>query len=191
MNATDRRNLLDNTRIASQQALLKQLVPQGVQPIKRVIPAGKTLSEQVDQQDMPRVVYTWLRGCGHFNEVKISLARNPEQISGTPERRVPFDTKDKLFWEKTATSRKELAKIIADIMNKERLVYIHVKPDGLYVAKDPTNKFAPVVAVTKQLQAAHPELADVAINTKVPNPDWEPFVEFLPKRPRVTKPVKA
>lgn len=173
------RILEKNSDIASQEALVKKLLPAGPRIIKNVIPAGKTMFEQIGKNNMEDAVYNWLRGCGAFTEVTISFAREPSRwVTTQPVKAVSFDTRDpKPQWERTSHGRRDLAKDIAELMkdSSKRIVYLQVKHDGIYLGEDRTSAFKPRIVVTADNLEQHP---GHSVGDQVATPDWEPYVEF-------------
>jgi len=173
-----KQKVLETHNISDQNALVQKLLKTGPRIIKRVIPAGKTMFEQIDKPGMQSAVYNWLRGCGGFTEVTISFAKEPERWVQVPTKALSFDTRDpKPVWERTPTGRKELAKQLANFINDpaRRIVYLTVRPDGIYIGEDKKQAFKPYVVLTEADLAKHPTRN---VGDKVASEDWEPYVEF-------------
>lgn len=181
MNGKTKRELMKDTSISSQQAIVSALLPTGITPIKRLIPGGKTMLETLDKETMPKAIHTWLKGCGTFSEVKISFAKNPEEFSPTIIKIENFPSLNgKPFWEKQ-DGRKELATLLATILsNHKKVLFITAKSDGIYIGQDSSGKFSPKVTVTKELIESNRDYASYVEGDRAPSSDWEPYIEFLP-----------
>jgi hypothetical protein len=201
--------LLQSGSISHQQALVQRLQEDArpKRPKKRVIPGGKRLLEQLDKDMLKSAVYNWIRGTRGFYEVKISFAKNPENFNLKVEKVRDFDIGgDKEIWETHQDGRKYLADIMADIIAKQQLVYIEAKKDGVYVATDVDGTFGPTKEVSKtdvkaqadlinELRTEHIKLHGdedgspafkeppvLKAGDHVPSDEWEPYIEFIPKR---------
>jgi hypothetical protein len=180
MSGKTKRELANDKTITNQQALVEALLGNSIALIRRPIAGGKRLLEFLDKENTARAVFNWLRGCGGFTEVTISFAKNPEIYAPVVKRFFTADgTESKPFWDK-AEGRKELANRLADILLTQRIVSVTAKHNGIYIAYDSTGSFAPTILVTEALQKRYPELEASAIGEKVPNPEWEPYIEFRP-----------
>ena len=180
-NQTKEEILNSGVSISSQEALVKKILKPDIINIKRVIPGGKTMLSYLDKQTMEGAVYNWLRGVGGFSEVIISFAKDPSKFNLSISKVQPFDTRDpKPHWERSQVGRKDLAKTISGYISQKKLVYIQVKPDGIYIAEDKSNKFNAKVTLTAKLIKDTPEYEGLDVGDKVPSPDWEPYIEFVP-----------
>jgi hypothetical protein len=202
--ALTRKELLQSGGIAHQESLVKRLQEQiAMPPMKRLIPGGKTLLEQLDQETMEKAVYNWLRGCRAFSQVTISFAKNPEQYQCKTEKIRDYNTAGpREEWETHPEGRQHLARHLAEILNSHRVVKVVAKRDGIWLYKDVNNQFAPVKTVTKedveeQTQLVDEVRAEMIANGEDPDTlvytpfhvgdeiaaeDWEPYIEFIPKR---------
>lgn len=190
--------------VSDQQALVKKLQERkAIPPKKRLIPGGKKILELVGQDIMEEAVYNWLRGCNAFSQVTISFAKDPDKYQHTVTKVKEFDARQpREIWETHPTGKKYLAEQLADIINSERALKITAKKDGVWLYKDASGTFAPYRQVTEEDVRAQEQLVEeviqemkdngedpstlqydkLVIGDSVPTEDWEPYVEFIPKR---------
>lgn len=205
-----RRDIM-NSGLSDQEAILKKIVgPKKVVTVKKVIPGGASLLDQVPQEDMEKAVYNWLRFQNTFSEVILSFAKDMTKFKTLTEKVISFDASNPP-WDANKEGKRSLAKVLANEINKTSALAFHVKKDGIYVITDVEDKFAPTVKITKEsfeelkqktlakklatLRAVTPkskkisltkeqEEAIVAALPKVGeelcSPDWEPYLEFKP-----------
>jgi hypothetical protein len=199
--ASNKNDLLGSIGIANQEALVKFLQkPKVPQSVKKVIPGGKFLLQQIDKEHMVSAVYNWLRTTRAFTTFTLSWAREPELFKLKSTKVRTFDTdQPKEIWETHPEGRRYLAKELADIINKEKFVKLEVRKDGIYMFTDVEKKFAALRKVTaedlKILQAQVAEAKAKAeasgkafveptlpeLDSWIPTEEWEPFIEFTPK----------
>lgn len=202
--ALTKRDLL-RQGVANQEALVKRIEEQVTQkPVKHVIPAGKSMLQQIDHKTMPRAIYNWLRLCKAFTEVTISFAKDPDQYQLKKERARDLikGTGKQMPWESHREGREYLARLLADIINSTRLVKVVADAEGIWVYKDPSGSFGPLRKVTEddvlqQLQLVEEvkaemvesgedpstlEYHELAVGEDIPSENWEPYIEFLPRK---------
>lgn len=151
--------------IANQQALVEALTPQTVRTKKWTIPAGKTMLDQLDKESLGRAVNNWLKGCREFQEVTISFAKDPSKWNTKPKKVVDFDHKGKYeIWATHRDGKAFLAKHLTEALLEHKPVFVKATKDGVWVYEDSTGTFSP-----------YNENGE-------PSDDWEPYIEFLPKR---------
>jgi hypothetical protein len=145
--------------VSNQQALVKRIINSEPRTtIKRVIPGGATITEDISEKALAPTIYTWLRHCAHFTEATISFAKDPSTIHCSKAKVVDFQTTSKYTeWEQRG--KRWLSERVADIITRKGVVSVEIKKDGIYLNVDKTNSF----------NAAHE--------------DWEPYVEFSPFKP--------
>ncbi len=167
MPSLTKEDLINDNNISSQQALVDKLLENAVRNIKRLIPGGKNILKTLDKADMDKAVYNWLRGCSKFSNVRISFAKEPEKFGSQVTKVHPFDTRgDKPQWERSMEGKKDLAKLMSKLLTSKPVVMVEARLDGIYVYEDKDKKFSPVTVDAE--------------GNKVPSPDWEPFIEFVP-----------
>ena len=147
--------------VSNQQALVKKIVGStSKETIKRLIPAGKTLVEDLSDKDLAPAIYTWLRHCRHFTSAVVSFARDPSALKTSESKIVDFDSRGKLCeWE--TRGKKWLSERIADIIMRDNVVAVKIEKDGLYLITDKEGTFSPQCE------------------------EWEPYVQFSPFRPPI------
>ena len=201
--ALTKRELLQSGGISHQQALVKRLQERvKLPPVKRKIPGGKRLLENLDQDTMERAVYNWLRGCRAFSEVTISFAADPEKFKCRVKKMRDLTTiNGREEWETHPEGRKILARYIAEILNNHQMVKVVAKGDGIFLYEDVDGAFGPSRAVTEadladqdalvaEVQQEMIKAGDTStlvydklnVGDSVPSEDWAPYIEFIPKR---------
>jgi len=147
--------------VTNQQALVKRLLGNNrAKPTKMVIAGGKFLLDEVDQTKLERAVFTWLRRHRWFEYAKISFAKNPEDMNLRVEKVQDFPAEDRYaIWEQPSHGKRWLSEQMAQILARQKLVYIEAKKDGLYVATEV-------------------EESDFSPESE----NWEPYIELLPIR---------
>lgn len=157
--------------ITDQQALVDKLLGQGAATKKILIPGGKTMLKTLDKDDIEGAVYNWLRGCNGFTAVKISYAKDPSKYVTNVTKVHGFEGRDpRPYWDRTPDGIKKLATEIAKFITTRVFVAIEAKHEGIFLHEDNQKRFKPTV--------------DDKDGNKVPNPDWEPYVEFQPSSKR-------
>lgn len=145
--------------LSNQQALVKRIINSEPRTsIKRVIPAGATITSDISEKALAAAVYTWLRHCAHFTQVTISFAKDPSTINCSRNKMVDFQSTGKYTeWEQRG--KRWLAERVADIITRDGVVSVEIQKDGIYLNTDKTGSFDPTHA------------------------EWEPYIEFSPFRP--------
>jgi len=145
--------------VSNQQALVKRIINSEPRTsIKRIIPGGSTITEDISEKALASAVYTWLRHCTHFTQATISFARDPSTINCSRNKVVDFQSTNRYSeWEQRG--KRWLAERIADIITRDNVVFVEIQKDGIYLNVDKTGSFDPT------------------------HNDWEPYVEFSPFRP--------
>ena len=143
---------------SNQQALVKHIIgTKAKKTIKRIIPGGKTLTEDIAVKDLPGVIYTWLRGCSYFSQVTVSFAKDPSIYSPKQIKAVDFDPKaSHPRWE--SEGKRWLANTIASLLEADNILSVSVDRCGITTFVDGKGKFS--------------EKSE----------DWEPYIEFTPSR---------
>ena len=176
-----KQKILETTMVTDQEALVRLLIPKGPVTRKHIIPAGKTILSQIGQKQMETAVFTWLRKYRSFTEVIISWAKEPQKWPSTIVKIHTFDNRDaRPIWERENEGRKKLAQTIANIISTRKLIYLHVKPDGIYIATDNSNKFKAKTTLTAELLHTpdYQRYSEKDIGKEVPSADWEPYIEY-------------
>lgn len=190
--------------VSNQQALVKRLQEQTpIRPRKRKIPGGGQILETIDQADMEAAVYNWLRGCRAFSQVTISFAKDPDKFRCKTVRVKEFDeAAPREIWEMHPEGKQHLARQLADVLNNHQAVKVVAKKDGIWLHTDVTEEFAPYKTVTaedvkdqrKLIAEVKAEMEEAGQDTsglsfqelkagdQIASDDWEPYVEFVPKR---------
>lgn len=145
--------------ISNQQALVKKI--QGTKiskPIKRFIPGGQNLTEELNQGNLATAVFNWVRHCRHFTECTISLCKDPTARKIKTSKVLDFDTNTKnTEWE--IRGKRWLAERIADVLMTDNLLAVNVTKEGISTIIDTEGTFNPE------------------------SKDWMPYVELTPFRP--------
>lgn len=202
--ALTKRELLQGG-VSNQESLVKRLQEQHTAPPrKRLIPGGKRLLETLDQEGLEKAIYNWLRGCRAFSEVTISFAKEPDSYQCKTEKVRTFDSRpgDREIWETHPEGKLHLARQLADILNTHQAVKVTARKDGIWLYTDTNEQFSPVKTVTEQDVEAQKKLIEevreemaasdedpdtlnyiaLHVGDLVPADDWEPYIEFIPKR---------
>jgi len=145
--------------VSNQQALVKKILGSETnKTVKRVIPGGKTLVDDVSEKDLPSAIFNWLRHCRHFNSAFISFAKDPFSLKTSQSKIVDFDSRARLAeWE--TRGKRWLAERISEIIMRDNVVAVKIEKDGLYLMTDTEGTFSPE------------------------SEEWEPYVQFSPFRP--------
>lgn len=151
---TDKNKVIKQLGVSDQQSLVKRLTETKKTKIF-VIPAGKTITEQLDREGLKHAAYNWLRGCAEFTSVKVSLAKSTDgyKVKKTKVTTFPPQERPNLPWETHPERRKWLAEQIGEALFRGPLAVI-ADLEGLWILEDVDKKFSPA------------------------SEDWEPFVEF-------------
>ena len=145
-------------KASNQQALVQRLQNKVIKPVRFTIPAGATLTEELDEQGLKNACFTWLRGCREFTQVIVSLAADPGSIKTKETKIEDFELGPIPVWDPKVRNKKWLADKLGRLLFEKEVVAIVVKLDGIYLLEDPTGTFGPQ------------------------DSRWEPYVEFIPKR---------
>jgi len=147
--------------VSNQQALVNIMMETTVKPIRRTIPGGRHLLDQIDSAKLREAVFTWLRGTRWFDEVTIGLSNTPNG-RGLKERKIMDfpDTGKWPVWDVPQRGKLWLAEKISDYLGKTKLISIRASKEGLYaiLPAEKDSDFGPGAE------------------------DWEPYIEFLPRR---------
>ena len=147
--------------VSNQQALVKRLLGNNKpKAIRRVIPAGQTMLEDIDQTMLNKAVFTYVRSSRYFDNFKLSFAKDTSSmdLEVLKVQDFPFDGKYAI-WEMPSHGKAWLADQISTILARQKLVYIEAKQDGLYVATErKESDFGPGAE------------------------NWEPYYELVPAR---------
>jgi len=147
--------------VSNQTALVKKIIGSGrTKTIRRVIPGGKTMTTDLQPEQLPRAAYNWLRYCAHFTECIISLAEDHTTRKTSTKKILDFDTNTKNYeWD--LRGKRWLAERVADALKIDNLVALIIKKEGIYSVTDTTGEFSP------------------------DSEDWVPNVTMTPIRPPV------
>lgn len=146
---------------SNQQALVNKIRGTPIiKPTKRVIPAGKTMMEDLSAEQLKEAVYNWLCYHRHWTKGMISFAKNPTAFKTVEAKAVDFAVGKVPAWE--AEGKRKTARIIADVINNtNNLIAVKIEKDGIYTITESDGKFSPG------------------------SEDWEPYVELVPFHPPV------
>ena len=118
-------------RASHQQALVQKLAGAPVQKqVHHEIPGGADLTKNVSREELPLVVFNWLRRVHHFKDVLISLSSDHLKLNTRDVRVVEFNNKQaQPEWE--IQGKRWLAERIADILRQENVVALKVDKSGI------------------------------------------------------------
>lgn len=159
--AQSKEELLNQPTITNQQSLVKALINNKREPKKLVIPGGSNMLENLDERNLEKAVYNWLRGCRHFSEVKINMTTGETTRKSDTYQAYEFPaTRQGIYpWQRQDLGgKKGLAKEVVKILTTTVVLSIHVKKEGIFVTV-PQNK----KTTGKDLQGSA---------------DWEPHLLF-------------
>lgn len=185
-----RYEVFNDPSLSTQGAIVGLMTKQKTEMEKHVIPGGKDLISVISSEDaLKAAIYTWLRAKAEFSEFYLSFAKEPEKFAGPEQRREIFQkTEPKPIWHINPSGRLQLANQLANIIKSEKLVSIRVRPDGIYVSADKSDKFKrTTVATVEDIKAGLYPGAQPG--DKVTSIDWEPWYGITPIR-RTTKPIR-
>lgn len=152
--------IADRGDVSDQQSLLKKLMKKEFKPVRRIIPGGKTLMDQVDQESLPRAIWTWLRHCRDFTQVTISFSGDPDLRTLKEALVMEFDADAPApIWVTHDEKKSYLANQLADVINRHAPVKVVAKKDGIYV-----------------YTASGDDSFDPS------SEDWQPYIEFVPDK---------
>lgn len=181
--AENKRELLDSLNLTNQDSIVKILNPATKTKIKRLIPGGANMLSTLDQENLERACFNWLRGTRYFEEVTLSLAKDPSKFRLNTTRVLNFPESKVAIWENKDQGKKYLAKQLASFMKKTKFVSITVKKEGIYVSVDTDNKFSPWRKATKtdvELLLQKDPNSKIQLGDLMKNEEWEPYIEFTP-----------
>lgn len=123
---------LQRDKVSNQQALVKRI--EGISTtknIKKYIPGGKTLKDQLSKESFPKAMNNWLKHCRHFTEMEFSFL-DPKPESTQETKVYDFNSKAVNFeWE--TRGKKWLAEVISEFVLKPKVAFVKVTKDGIYV----------------------------------------------------------
>jgi len=130
-------------RASHQQALVQKLSGTTIQKqMKHVIPGGTFLSETIGKDELPSVIFNWLRRCRHFKDVVLSFADDLKNVQHTEVQAVDFDQKNRIpEWE--VQGKRWLADRMADVLKQKNIVAIKVDKNGIKACLDQNGTFNP------------------------------------------------
>lgn len=191
-------DILRSKGVSHQQAIVVALQNTTVQPLKRKIPGGINILSELDQTMLEQACYNWLRGCRHFSQVRLSMAADAHVFPIREEKIVDFPESDlNPIWTTHPEGKRYIARLMADVLKKRKILYVEARKDGLYVGVDTSNKFAPTRPATKadvdevrealmedQDESVDPDTLELpfGVGDAIWNEHWEPNIEFLPVR---------
>lgn len=144
---------LERNKLSNQQALVTKI--EGIsaaKTIKKYIPGGSTLKDQLSKESFPKAMNNWLKHCRHFTELEFSFL-DPKP-SGLEETKV-YDLNPSApnsEWE--VRGKKWLAETLSQFILKPTSVSIKVKKDGIYLyslqkeVKQSDKAWAPYISFT-------------------------------------------
>ena len=146
---------LERNKLSNQQALVDKITgSKSIQKLCRVIPAGKTLLDDINREDLPRACYNWLRHCRHFSEFTISFLKTSEIKTSDKTKVMDFDARSRnLEWE--TRGKKWLGEVVAENLLKQGVIAVSGNKEGLFIHTTE--------------EKISPELES-----------WEPCLEFTP-----------
>lgn len=162
---TSKQQILETTQVSDQEALVKLLIKTGPIIKKHIIPGGGTILNQLGKKEMEGAVLNWLRRYRSFSELVISWAKEPGKWKTKTTKVLPYDTRDpRPIWDRETNGRTKLAHEISNIIASNPFLYLHIKPDGIYMVEDIDKKFRP------KIKNANGE--------EITSPDWQPYLEY-------------
>ena len=148
MNPLEARKKLekDGARVVrkSQKALTNLITGKGsVIRVDKEVPGGSTFFSQIDEQDLPKVVFNWLRAVTTFKEAQISYVGPFDSIEELQakgltglvyKREIAFPSREKPEWD--MAGKRDVAGRLSDLMlkhtNSKTLIALVMKEDGIY-----------------------------------------------------------
>lgn len=163
--------------LSDQESLVSLFKAKAKQKVKRQIPGGGTLLKVLDHEGLDKAVYNWIRSVRSFEDFTICLAKNPDDFD-LEVTKVQFFPESKLpIWEAKIEGKKHVAKLISDLIKKNKFVSVTLKKDGIYLAKDKKDKFGPTRKATEKDVSETVKAGDT-----IRSEAWEPYIEFTPLR---------
>ena len=133
MSKTQALKELESQSLTNQQSLVNKI--QGVKQnklIKRIIPGGKSLLENVSRESLPKACYTWLRHCAHFTSFTISFAKDPTEVKAKKIKSVDFDPRSQNFeWD--LRGKKWLGEQVAGLLLQDKVIAVEGTKEGLWI----------------------------------------------------------
>jgi hypothetical protein len=129
--------------VSNQTALVKKMIGSSrKKTVRRLIPAGKTMTADLSPEQLPQAAYNWLRYCAHFTECTISLADDHTVMTTSTTKVLDFDTNTKNYeWD--LRGKRWLAERVAECLKVDHLVALNIKKEGIYSIVDTTGEFSP------------------------------------------------
>jgi hypothetical protein len=153
MSKTQAMKELERSAVSNQQSLVKKI--EGIKQTKilrRAIPGGKQLLDNVNRETLPKACYTWLRHCAHFTHFTVSFAKDIESTDTRKVKSLDFDPRStNLEWD--LRGKKWLGEQVASLLLQEKAIAVEGNKEGLWV---------------------HYAKEDLLPESD----DWEPYVEF-------------
>lgn len=129
----DTRKLVMDGQLSDQQAIVDLINKDKntTRNVTQVIPGGKHLLEgETSVEALTSILYTQLRRIKSFDEVTISMVEDPSNKKATPKKLHAFtQSSGKTFWE--LKGRKELAGLLAKLIQKEKPISLLVNREGI------------------------------------------------------------
>lgn len=149
-----------NGEASTQQGLVKRLSRKTISASRYTIPGGKYLAESVDSKHLLENVYTWLRITRDYVQVTISFAKDLDTIKTRQIRVLDFNNSSGTApWLVQARGVYLLAEQITDLLkSSNNTAAIIAKADGVYILQDTEKALKPG------------------------GDNWEPYVEFVPRK---------
>lgn len=155
-----KQDILRNGGASNQQALVKRLNPSSFKNKRVTIPGGQNMMEEIDKDSLERAIYNWLRHCRFFDSVEISFCSDygARRTQTSKIADFPADPNGHGVWATHPERKRYLAGRLADAILRGPLVAIRADLQGMWLIRDENDDFSPE------------------------SEDWEPYIEFVPKR---------
>lgn len=133
MSKTQAMKDLERSAVSNQQSLVNKI--EGIKQtkiLKRIIPGGKNLLQNVNRESLPKACYTWLRHCAHFTNFVISFAKDIESIETKKVKSVDFDPRSQnLEWD--LRGKKWLGEQVAQLLLQEKAIAVEGNKEGIWI----------------------------------------------------------
>jgi len=136
------------------------MTPSTLKKKKIIIPGGKDMLEGLQYPEMEKMFWNMLKFCFLFDDVRFSFSSDPDKRTLVTTKAAEFqkDPSGREVWVYHEKGKRYIAQKMAEIVSRQALVAMDIKPDGIYVHTDKKDGFTPR------------------------SKDWGPYIEFSPKR---------